>query len=167
MNRLLSIDPGMETGIVVMGYERGERPRVLGRSQVLGGLAGLLQRIDPFIESADEITCESFSPRPGERSWKLDELEPLRIEGALQIMTNGEITWRRPEQRKLIGTLPRTEAFLKATGYWTTPKMVNRPDANDANSAMMHAIGYLRDRAHRPTIDMLIEYGETMTEELV
>lgn len=167
MKRLLSIDPGQESGIVVLGFSRKDRPVVLGRAQVTGGMKGLLDHIGPYISSADMICGESFSPRPGARSWKLAELEPIRIEGALEAKYPGLITWRKPEQRKLVKDLKTTEHFLQDMGYWTTPKMVSRPDANDANSAMMHAIAYLRDSAHLPTIDMLIDYGDNMTEELV
>lgn len=167
MKRLLSIDPGQETGIAILGFARKERPVVLGRSQVTGGMKGLLERLGPYIESADLICAESFSPRPGARSWRLAELEPIRIEGALDALYPDQITWRKPEQRKLVKDIPTTNHFLQDMGYWTTPKMVNRPDANDANSAMAHGLAYLRDSAHLPTIDMLIDYGDNMTEELV
>lgn len=166
MTLLISIDPGMMTGIVVGRYDIDTPFEYITRSQVGGGLQGALLEageIDPRME----ITVEKFSPRPGARSWRLDELEPIRIEGALETLYGSRIRWRKPEQRKLIGDLPRTEAFLKATGYWTLPSEVGYKDANDVNAAMMHALGYLRDRAHRPTIDMLIEYGDKMSEELV
>lgn len=167
MTLLVSIDPGMETGVVLGRYEAGVAFEVIQRIQVPGGLQGALFELDSLIDDRMEITCEKFSPRPGARSWRLDELEPIRIEGALEDRYQSRVVWRKPEQRKLIGDIPRTGEFLRASGYWTAPKEVGRKDANDVNAAMMHAIGYLRDRAHRPTINMLIEYGEQMTEGLV
>lgn len=167
MTLLMSIDPGMETGIVVGRYDVDTRFECITRVQAPGGLQGALLEIEDLFDDRMEMTVEKFSPRPGARSWRLAELEPIRIEGAIEALYGSRPVWRKPEQRKLIGDLPRTESFLKATGYWTTPSEVDRKDANDVNAAMMHAIGYLRDRAHRPTIDMLIDYGEQMTEELV
>lgn len=159
MTSLISIDPGMMTGVVFGRYSESERFEVEDRWQVGGGLQGALVDLENITDST-EITCEKFSPRPGARSWKLVELEPLRIEGALETLYGSRVHWRKPEQRKLVGDLSRTERFLKATGYWTLPSEVGQKDANDANAAMMHALGYLRDRGHRPTIDMLIDYSE-------
>lgn len=167
MKSLISIDPGMSTGIVLAGFEPDEPMQLDHAYQVSGGIQGALLEIEDLIDAEMVIVCEKFSPRPGARSWKLAELEPLRIEGALEAIYGDRIYWRKPEQRKLVRDLPTTEHFLKANGYWTSPKDVGRKDADDANAATMHALGYLRDRAHRPTIDMLIHYGDTMTEELV
>ena len=167
MKRLISIDPGMSTGMVLALYDADKRMEVIHAGQVAGGIQGALLEIEDLIDPEMVIVCEKFSPRPGARSWKLAELEPLRIEGALEAIYGDRIYWRKPEQRKLVRDLSTTELFLKANDYWTTPKDVGQKDADDANAATMHALGYLRDRAHRPTIDMLIQYGETMTEELV
>lgn len=166
MALLTSIDPGMMTGIVVVEYEEDAGMGVLSRVQVGGGLQGALLELEN-LDSEMEITCEKFSPRPGARSWRLDELEPIRIEGALETLYGARVDWRKPEQRKLVGnSLTATAAMLRRMGHWALPAEVGHKDANDVNAAMMHAIGYLRDRRHRPTIDMLIEYGEMMSEEL-
>lgn len=159
-----SLDPGMETGLALLDAAPDKRPVKVATEQVQGGLAGV--RVD--IETIDRnhvIVCEKFSPRPGARSWKLNELEAIRIEGALEVLAPSDVYWRKPEQRKLIGdSLQLTNRFLREAGYWTEPKELGRPDANDANAAMAHAIGHLRDHGHIPTIEMLIYYGERLTE---
>ena len=164
MSTVLAIDPGMSTGITMMKYEIGERPEIIHQWQIERGLEGLTEFSWGGLHGA--VVCERFTPRPVAFSYSLDELEPLRIEGWLQATVGGHIVWQDPPQRKLVRTLPETEAFLKAYGYWATGTDVGCKDANDANSATMHALAYIRNQAHRATIDMLIEYGENMMEEL-
>lgn len=163
MSTVLAIDPGMSTGMTLMEYIIGERPTIASQWQIEGGLEGL--RDFRFSAFRCEVVCERFTPRPVAFSYSLDELEPLRIEGWLTAIFP-EITWQDPPQRKLIRTLPETEKFLQAYDYWATGTDVGCKNADDANSATMHALAYIRNQAHRATIDMLIEYGENMTEEL-
>lgn len=162
----------MSTGITLMEYVIGERPTITAQWQIEGGLEGLRESgvmRHPFHNDATAV--ERFTPRPVAFSYSLDELEPLRIEGWLTAwfleFTGDGITWQDPPQRKLVKTLPQTEKFLQEYGYWATGTDVGCKDANDANSATMHALAYIRNQAHRATIDMLIQYGENMTEELV
>lgn len=167
MSTVLAIDPGMSTGITLMEYIIGERPTITAQWQIEGGLKGLRDEF-PWEMEIEHAAVERFTPRPVAFSYSLDELEPLRIEGWLEAMFHEwEITWQDPPQRKLVKTLPQTEKFLQEYGYWATGADVGCKDANDANSATMHALAYIRNQAHRATIDMLIQYGENMTEELV
>lgn len=169
---VVSIDPGMETGIVVFDADPGARPELVDWGQFEGGLPAIAPRLRALMDlygtpwdDGTEYVCEKFSPRPGARSWRLNELEPIRIEGALEALYGDAITYRRPEARKLIdNSLSATEGLLRWADYWRLPRHVGRPDANDANAAIMHALGHLRDKAHMPTINMLIEYGDIITE---
>lgn len=170
MSQVLAIDPGMSTGITLMEYIIGERPTIVAQYQIEGGLEGQASQIDGILSWLPydaEVVCERFTPRPVAFSYRLDELEPLRFEGWLACKVGDwGITWQDPPQRKLIKTLPETEKFLQANGYWATGTDVGCKDANDANSATMHALAYIRNQAHRATIDMLIQHGENMMEEL-
>lgn len=166
MSTVLAIDPGMSTGITLMEYKIRERPEIVGQWQIEGGLAGLARFIEEDRPTFSDLVVERFTPRPVAFSYSLDELEPLRIEGYLACFFRDGFTWQDPPQRKLVRTLPETEKFLQAYGYWATGTDVGCKDANDANSATMHALAYIRNQAHRATIDMLIEYGENMMEEL-
>lgn len=157
----------MSTGITLMEYIIGERPTITAQWQIEGGYHPLVDLLDLQRDTvADFVVSERFTPRPVAFSYSLDELEPLRIEGYLEYRYSG-ITWQDPAQRKLVRTLPETEKFLQAHNYWATGTDVGCKDPNDANSATMHALAFIRNQAHRATIDMLIEYGENMTEELV
>lgn len=172
MSTVLAIDPGMSTGITLMEYIIGHRPTITAQWQIEGGLEGLRESgiiRQPLHQEATVV--ERFTPRPVAFSYSLDELEPLRIEGWLDAWVGDflgdQVTWQDPPQRKLVRTLPETEKFLQAHNYWATGTDVGCKDANDANSATMHALAFIRNQAHRATIDMLIQYGENMTEELV
>lgn len=167
MRTITSIDPGMSTGFSWVNYTPTTRPKLEARLQVTGGMRGMVAYApDPdYLNPGEELVVEKFSPRPGARAWRLDELEPIRIEGMLEYRYGSRITWRKPEQRKLIRTLHETENFLRWAGLWTLPSDLGMPDADDVNAATMHAIGYLRDKAHIPTIEMLIEYGDQHMEE--
>lgn len=164
------MDPGMSTGAVAARILDDELPIIIYRKQIEGGLASLSD--DPFWMHGlhqERTVCEKFHPRPMSRTYRLDELEPLRIEGYLLATLGWEqILFRQPEQRHLFKEGPefaKSAAFLKWAGYWTTGSEVGCKDANDANSAMMHLFGYLRDRKHRPTISLLLDYQRSITEE--
>lgn len=165
--RIMSIDPGMETGVVIAEVATDARLRILRRAQITGGLSGAAARILDVAEvwEVERVVMESFSPRPGARSWRLEELEPLRFEGwALGMF--GTVEFRRPEARKLINaSMAQTDEYLRWADLWTLPSQIDRPDAKDVNSAMAHLVGYLRDQAHMPTIKSLIAYGDQMVQE--
>lgn len=176
MTSVWAIDPGMSTGITLMEYLIGERPTITAQWQLGGGYDAVTEffeeyfPLDEYDRINDEFVYERFTPRPVAFSYSLDELEPLRIEGFLAYYIarlDCKVSVQDPPQRKLVRTLADTEKFLQATGYWATGTDVGCKDANDANSATMHALAYIRNQAHRATIDMLIEYGENMTEGLV
>lgn len=170
MSTILSIDPGMSTGIVRAVVEDDKVPTIQWRVQQEGGVAGLHNMELPFHmldRRIERIVCEAFHPRPTSRSYRLDELEPLRIEGYIWA-TRSDAIFRQPEQRHLFKEGPefaKSAAFLKWAGYWTTGSEVGCKDANDTNSAMMHLFGYLRDMKHRPTIGLLLDYNRSLTEE--
>lgn len=166
MRVVTAIDPGMSTGVSWIRAGDSTRPELLNRIQVSLGLSGTIRFLDTLTHLPQELVVEKFSPRPGARAWRLDELEPIRIEGMLEYRYGSQITWRKPEQRKLVNnSLRETEDFLRWAGLWTLPSDIGMPDANDVNAATMHAIGYLRDQKHIPTIEMLIEYGNLHMEE--
>lgn len=108
------------------------------------------------------IVCEKFVPLPAPRSFKLNELEPIRIEGALTSF-HENIVWQRSSAMVLTGgesTAGRkknSDDVLRDMGLWTTGKDIGMKDANDVNSAQKHAIAYLRSIGHAPTLAALTE----------
>lgn len=172
MSKILSMDPGMSTGIVHAAVEDDALPEILMKWQVEQGLPGVNDwGYENHLTAgfADRLVCERWHPRPGARSYKLDELEPIRIEGMLESFYDDILLFRQPEQRHLFKESDRFEksaAFLQWAGYWTTGSEVGCKDANDANSAMMHLFGYLRDNKHRPTVRLLLDFNRsTATKE--
>lgn len=168
MSRILTIDPGMSTGLVRATVEDRKLPIIEWKEQVEGGLDGLIEfGLWDYAVDMDRVVCERFHPRQMARSYKMDELEPLRIEGYVLSANHGTL-FREPEQRRLINeseTFKKSAAFLEWAGYWTTGSEVGCKDANDTNSAMMHLFSYLRHLKHRPTISLLLDYQRSITEE--
>lgn len=194
MPYVLSIDPGMSSGIV-LGEFTPETPYTrLGFWQIEGGLSGLRHWLGAHHEDTNDgtmlppwwffpaeddpdaddvlgfendelvIVCEKFSPRPMARSFKLEELEAIRIEGVVEDRFEGMVTWQRPMAMVLDGrpdtTAKRKQAsdnVLRKMGLWTTGKQVGLKDANDVNSAQKHAVAYLIKQKHEPTVKKILE----------
>lgn len=112
-------------------------------------------------EIENTVIAEKFTARGSGNgfSYRTDALEPLRVEGALLAMgLNPE--WRQPPKQYFMapaGT-PLNEKkklahkWLKDKGLYIAPKDVGCKDANDARSAALHAIAWLRDQRHTPTL---------------
>lgn len=168
MSKVLSMDPGMSTGIVHAIVKDDTPPTIIMVWQVEQGLAGVNDwgGENPHTAGfADRLVCEKWHPRPGARTYKLDELEPIRIEGMVQTLYQDIVLFRQPEQRHLFkegDNFAKSKAFLQWAGYWTVGSEVGCKDANDTNSAMMHLFGYLRDNKHRPTIRLLLDYNRSI-----
>lgn len=94
-------------------------------------------------------------------------VEPLRVEGALIALgllphDYTDKRWQRASCQVLAGgktpaeRKKNTDDLLRKHGYWRTGKQIGKPDANDVNSAMKHALYYMtRTLKHRPTIELL------------
>lgn len=118
----------------------------------------------------DALIFEKFTPRPisEESGFHLTRksAEPLRCEGVLiglGLDDHGAIQYAEPSQQYFIGSptlklkekKKKAREFLKKNGFLVTGGMVMQEDGNDANSATLHAIAWLRRRRHLPTIDAL------------
>ena len=159
---IVSIDPGMSTGMVVAEVSEHRPLEVKSVHQIEGGLASLrTSGLMHYVYEADTVIVELFKPRQMARSYRLNELEPLRIEGYLEArFAEHDVEWwgREPAQRKLVnGFMSASEDALKAMGLWTLPSDVGCKDANDVNAAMMHLVSWLRSAGHAPTLSELAE----------
>lgn len=140
-------------------YYSGETPR-----------GGPFHRMMFKERRLDALIFEKFTPRPisEDSGFHLtrDSAEPLVCEGALiglGLDDYGAIQWAEPSQQYFIGPPTQTLAqkkkaarkFLESHGLLVTGGMVKQEDGNDANSATLHAIAWLRRRRHLPTIDAL------------
>lgn len=179
MTYLLTIDPGMSTGIVLGQFTEATPYERIGRWQIEGGLEQLawwvMYHFDDDLgwwsfskENAGfhvtdvVVVCEKFVPLPAPRTFKTQELEPIRIEGALQ-MALETVVWQRAGAMVLAGgdtpakRKRASDDVLRRLGLWSTGSQIGMKDANDVNSAQKHAIAYLRSIKHEPTMRFLAE----------
>ena len=204
MTALISIDPGMSSGIAVGTYSDTEPFQLTHVFQIEGGLKGFVKNVRYIVhdygdygslfvsreqfnlwdtlypvcdcvsddcscplvvrEELGEVICEKFTPRPnGKGGLTLASVEPLRIEGHLVgsgIMPDyPDKAWRQPSSQYFMCptrgvTLPEKKKaankWLRENGFYFTGKDVGCKDADDARSATLHALSYLR-KFHRPT----------------
>ncbi len=173
MNYVLSIDPGMRTGIILGYYSDLTAYERIDFWQIDGGLEGLIDWMadgyvngtwyfSPSIAVNDlTVVCEKFVPIRSKvaRTFKTEELEPIRIEGALRMELGDGIVWQRSSAMVLAGGETPAERkrnsddVLRNAGLWLTGKKdLGMSDANDANAAQKHAIAYMRSLKHEPTM---------------
>lgn len=170
----LSIDPGVSNGACLFQYDDEkpfERIAPIQFSGGAGGLADWMENYDMRIET-DEVwledkkisalIVEKFTPRNDDSfNLTLDSVEPLRCEGVL-IGKGFErfIRWTQPSQQYFMGS-PDLELeekkkaavnFLKLHKLHLTGSMVGERNADDAISAQLHAIAWLRRKRHKPTM---------------
>lgn len=161
MTTLLTIDPGLSTGIAIGTYSPTEPYRRIASFQPRGGVAGLVDWWRHEHPEYDEIVCERFSAR---QALAHDAVEPLRVEGWLigqGIMPPYPAPgWQEPAEMYFMAnqsdplTLKRKKAqdWLKRFGLWTTGRQFAHTDGADVNSATLHAIVALRRSEHMPTL---------------
>lgn len=179
----LSIDPGMSTGICLFSWDDPDYIDGAFRQerlwQFVGGADFLARWLENFAKLSPDaigfpvmeyaglpviisaLVVEKFTPRPHETfSLTQKAVEPLRGEGVL--IGRGllpYIRWREPSQQYFMGgsdladKKKRSRDFLKLNGLYVTGKNVDAPDADDAISAQLHAIAFLRNIRHMPTIN--------------
>lgn len=199
MKTLISIDPGMSTGVVVGAYSDDQPFKLTHAFQFEGGVEGFLAEVhvsDDFIAGRRELVVSNRVIPPGEQfapphtyhpldhidfdqeqqvidgvviaekftargsgngfSYRTEALEPLRVEGAILAM-GLDPEWCSPAQQYFAGgkgaeAKKRAHTWLKDNGLYISPKSVGCKDANDARSAALHAIAYLRRIQHMPTL---------------
>lgn len=178
----LAIDPGLSTGVCLFSWGGGELDYFKQEAvwQFPGGAAGLAKFLDykkvrlvggiPMIDNIPlaRIVVEKFTPRSNE-GFSLTQMsvEPLRGEGVL-IGRGFEpfIDWQEPAMQYFMGgsSLPdrkkRSREFLRHHGLYVTGSMVGQKDADDAISAELHAIAWLRRTRHLPTLVELFQEEE-------
>lgn len=176
----LSIDPGMSNGLCLFSWGDRYGFRRVWAKQIDGGAEGLAATLEALALRArhdvDEhkgyamiggmrisaLVVEKFTPRQNDGfALTRDSVEPLRGEGVLLGQGFGPlIKWAEPSQQYFMGDsrLPKDRKkklaiqFLKEHALHLTGSEVGQKDANDAISATLHGIAYLRRIRHRPTL---------------
>ena len=87
--RIIAVDPGVTSGVASAGFI-DEPPEF---SSWEDGTLGTIRSVAARLHSVDLVVCESFTPRPGVRTWQPASLESI---GALRY-----ICWRLGTEFKL------------------------------------------------------------------
>lgn len=184
MKTLISLDPGVSTGLIAGTYSDDTPFELTHAFQIEGGVEGFVEKVktsengygDLLIRIRDTpeadvvlgdevemtVLVEKFNARGSANagfSYTSKSLEPLRIEGAI-LALGIEPTWVQPPQQYFLpgeGKADRKKkqhAWMKENGYYIAPKDVGCKDADDARSALAHAISWLRRQKHKPTLEM-------------
>lgn len=188
MTTLISLDPGLSSGVTIGTYSDTEPYQMTHAFQIEDGLRGLMSIVDlswnwsvsgrtvgvitisglEFLQEDVVTICEKFVPRPNPAGGglALKSAEPMLCEGFL--VSSGVMPyydhdpkaknelWRAPRQqyfpggKNLADRKKRARQWRIDHGLHLTGKDVGQKDADDANSAVMHALSWLREW-HRPT----------------
>lgn len=160
------VDGGVSTGIALVSYSDTEPLRVEQVWQVGNGARGFLEwRTNTDLDEHIRLITfysEKFTPR---QSLTLAASTPLVIEGAMialgLIPTYDEdpSRYQHPAAQYFTGGTSladkkkRSNAWLKEHGFYFTGKDVGQKDADDARSAVRHAIAHARKTRHVPTLE--------------
>lgn len=142
MTRMLALDPGGTTGVAIFDYEQDSQPVMVMNDQIPGSLEGF---IEWYLDRKpkyqwDHIVCEDFTLR---LNVKFPDLSPVYIIGALngiEWYSVHTLTMQQPTMKPLCD-----DDRLKKMGLHT-------PGFGHANDAVRHAIIYLRNKKHMPTL---------------
>lgn len=139
MLKILSLDPGGTTGVALTEYS-DESVELIWQKQIQGSLQGFLNfHWDQMLFTEfDLIVCESFTLREGVHG---ADLSPVYIIGALEALyPTTPIIYQEPKLKPLCD-----DTRLKKMGLYT-------PARGHAMDAVRHAIIYLRNKKHIPTL---------------
>jgi hypothetical protein len=172
----IAVDPGVSTGVCLFswGHDRSFLLELVW--QFAGGAGGLHRFLDekdlrvegdqlPHIGNVelDAIIVEKFTPRGGPGfSLTQAAAEPLRGEGVLiGHQLEPFISWAEPSAQYFMGGTnladrkKRAKDFLKSHDLHLTGRNVGQKDANDAISAILHSVAFMRKIKHKPTLDAM------------
>lgn len=151
MTKILSVDPGLATGIA-LGYYSDEDPyQLIWVDTLHDGVTGVaFNHWNNALftqENADRVILENYIVRPG----LLGDPVALEVIGFIKGVSALPITMRLPSDKGKAGFM---DSVLKKHGLWRTGKQVNHTDGRDANDAIIHALTWLIFKEkHQPTID--------------
>lgn len=139
--RILSLDPGGTTGYTITTVSHDTQLVVERSGQIKDSLKGFLDFHWDVLEDEDInlIVCESFTLREGVYG---ADLSPVYIIGALEALyPEIEIVYQEPKLKPLCD-----DDRLKKLG-------LHEPGKQHRNDAMRHAVIYLRNNKHMPTLE--------------
>ena len=166
---ILSIDPGLSSGVALLKYTDETAPELGQGWQFKEGAEGLREWLNSqpiHLLFGAHVIAEKFSARNnGGFSYTTASLEPLRCEGLL-LSRDLPDEYVQPPQQYVFGGKGKAEKrrrqhkFLKDSGFYRTGKDLDAPDADDFRSACAHALSYLMRTGHKPTYNLVTEWIE-------
>lgn len=138
--RILSLDPGGTTGYVIADVTQDTELQIVRSGQIKNSLKGFLDFHWDVLEDVEihAIICESFTLREGIYG---ADLSPVYIIGALEALyPEVEIIYQEPKLKPLCD-----DDRLKKLG-------LHEPGKQHRNDAVRHAVIYLRNNKHIPTL---------------
>lgn len=144
MQRVMAVDPGKSTGIVVGEFFDGCEFSIIHVQQLKHEhwMSNIYDILATYNKYAPDITvCEQFDLRPGNNF--LADLTPVKINSVLE-WEIGDIVWQTPAMAKT--TMP--DHVLKSLGFWPTGSTVGQPDADDARDAGRHLFLWAVTKRH-------------------
>lgn len=141
--RLLAIDPAAEravsdTGYVLLEYTDSTMPRVVEAGVIHGGFEGFVNQTEKLPE-ADYVVCEKYVTYN-----KASDPSPLLIEGVVRYLYP-MVVLQPSSALSMI-----SEKDLKELGLYSS-----EGHHRDQNSALRHALYFLRKERHLPTLKAL------------
>lgn len=148
---VLGMDPGGTTGIAMLRYTDTTQPELIYLHQQENGLEGFYNFFNGTNPNPDvTIVSESFTIREGVHG---ADVTPLRIEGAQYVYWGNDVVYQEPAMKSLI-----KESWLKEQNLWT-------PGKRHQMDALIHALVYLRNEMHEPTLKNMSGDSETPIAE--
>lgn len=156
MTYILSIDPGLITGLSIghFSYKDGytlQKTWTRGFQELSDDL---WNETIPYDNKTIKV-IERFVPQSGANyTLKEDDLAGVEVIGMLKHALNlpEQINWRTRSQKSIAGSPEKSDQILKDHGLWQEGAMVDWHDGRDANDSILHALGYLKDTNHMPTL---------------
>lgn len=174
MTWLLSIDPGLNTGIALGFYDATTPYQLHKRWQVHRGTDGFIDWMQREMDRIplDEIVYEKFVLRSSPDDPEVPNIEGVPIEGLIALMARERdaklIAQTRAAKGDLIGYSPAATSkaqrqrerfdFLDRFGMFKPGT-----EFDDSNDAITHALVSLKSRRHIPTVRMMFPPRERVS----
>ena len=118
MTTYIAVDPGGTTGVAMTGNGQTVATWELSPMEAV-------ELVEDFIDENSVVVCESFTPRPGVRTWQPDAVEVIGALRYLCFKRGLELVLQSPAAAKRFGT----DDKLKRIGWY---KPTRGGHSNDA-----------------------------------
>lgn len=147
MTYLVSVDPGLATGVTLGSYDDIHAWERIDFWLIKNGLDGFLDWYHGVAPDRAYSACwvsERFILRDNDF---IANTEPLRIEGAMIALGLDPIFQQRTDK-----ALCKDEV-LKRHKLWVTGKQCGHTDGRDVNDSCIHALARMKKLKHLPSLE--------------